>query len=98
MKQKMLTKIKSMSKNAKTFCITTSAIATSALTVIPVHAAETGLDPTVQSAITSGFTNAGQAITVIVGLGVGATVGVIAVSGGAKAGLKWVKGVFSKAS
>jgi hypothetical protein len=76
--------------------ITTFAI--TAGTMVQAFAADGDLDPTVQTAVTNGFTSAGKAIAVIVGLGVTATVGVIAVSGGAKAGLKWVKGIFSKAS
>lgn len=57
-----------------------------------VHA--DGLDP----AITAGFTTAGTNAGLIIGAGVAAAVGVIALSGGAKAGLKWIKGVFAKAS
>ncbi|MNN67378.1 hypothetical protein D3C81_1830080 [compost metagenome] len=56
--------------------------------------AETTLDP----AITGGFTQAGATGALIVAAGVAACVGVIAASGGAKAGLKWIKGVFAKAS
>ncbi|AQR93355.1 hypothetical protein [Clostridium saccharoperbutylacetonicum] len=72
-------------------------------TVLPVvaHAEDTtagGLDPTVKTAITNGFSTVGTAIATIVGLGVVAMVGVVATSGGAKAGLKWIKGAFSKAS
>lgn len=84
-------KLNNLSTGAKTAIITSSvALGTS----IPAFAADTSIDP----AITSGFTTAGAQVAAIIGLGVGATVGVIALSGGAKAGLKWIKGVFAKAS
>jgi hypothetical protein len=88
-------RVKNLSMVAKTGIMAT---AISLGTTVITHAAEGDLDPAVQTAISGGFTSAGKAIAVIVGLGVTATVGVIAVSGGAKAGLKWVKGVFAKAS
>jgi hypothetical protein len=51
------------------------------------------LDPN----ISAGFTTAGENVALIIGAGVLASVGVIALSAGAKAGLKWIKGVFAKA-
>ena len=80
-----------LSTTAKTAIITSSIALGSA---IPAFAAEGDVDP----AITAGFTSAGTQVAAIVALGVGATVGVIALSGGAKAGLKWINGVFRKAS
>lgn len=84
-------KLNSLSVSAKT-AIITSSIALG--TVIPAFAADGDIDP----AITAGFTSAGTQVAAIVALGVTATVGVVALSGGAKAGLKWIKGVFNKAS
>ena len=52
------------------------------------------LDPS----IVEGFASAGSQVALIVGAGVLASVSVVALSGGAKAGLKWIKGVFAKAS
>lgn len=93
--EKQVDKVKQLSMGAKTGIIASALVLGN---TVAAHAMEGELDPTVQTAISGGFTNAGKAIAVIVGLGVTATVGVIAISGGAKAGLKWVKGVFSKAS
>ena len=84
------TKLNSLSSGAKTAIVTSSIALGSS---IPAFAAGE-VDP----AITAGFTSAGTQVAAIIGLGVGATVSVIALSGGAKAGLKWIKGVFAKAS
>lgn len=85
-------KLSNLSTSGKTAIIST---AITLGTVIPAFAAEgDAIDP----AITAGFATAGTQVAAIIALGVGATVGVVALSGGAKAGLKWIKGVFSKAS
>lgn len=91
---KMLEKVNNLSSKVKT------TIATGAITLgTSVFAfADTPTTQTVTDTISKGFTEAGASVATIVGLGVTATVGVIALSGGAKAGLKWIKGVFSKAS
>ncbi|MGV2642741.1 hypothetical protein GNF86_14910 [Clostridium perfringens] len=84
-------KLNNLSAGTKTAIVTSSIALGSAM---PAFAADATIDP----AITSGFTTAGAQVSAIIGLGVAATVGVIALSGGAKAGLKWIKGVFAKAS
>ena len=96
MKERLLNQLNSISNSTKVMAIGVGTATTTLLSSIPVHAA--GLDATVETAITTGFTDAGSAIATIVGLGVTATIGIIAMSGGAKAGLKWVKGIFAKAS
>ena len=100
MKEKFITTISLIPRKAKMVGIATSVATANFIASVPVFAAEDagGLDPAVQASISNGFTSAGKAIAVIVGLGVTATIGVIACSGGAKAGLKWVKGIFAKAS
>lgn len=97
MKEKLLKKINSVSNTTKVKAFAIGSSVGAFLVPISAHA-DTGLDATVTSAITTGFSTATSAITTVVGLGVTATVGIIAVSGGAKAGLKWVKGAFAKAS
>ncbi|MFW2503815.1 hypothetical protein OD350_28170 [Clostridium beijerinckii] len=98
MKEKLLEKFNSVSNATKVKAFAFGSSVGTLLTSIPAHAADSSMDPTVQSAISTGFTNAGTQLAVVIGLGVTATVGIIAMSGGAKAGLKWVKGAFSKAS
>jgi hypothetical protein len=91
----------SVSTSVKAKAFTVGAFIGTTLLPVVAHAADDttgGLDPTVNTAITNGFTTVGKAIATIVGLGVVAMVGVVATSGGAKAGLKWIKGAFSKAS
>jgi len=83
-------KLNNLSTGTKTAIITSSiALGTS----IPAFAVGE-VDP----AITAGFASAGTTVAAIIGAGVAATVSVVALNGGAKAGLKWIKGVFSKAS
>lgn len=84
-------KLNNLSAKTKT-AIITSSIALG--TVVPAFAAEGDVDP----AIVSGFTSAGAQVAAIVALGVTASVGVIALSGGAKSGLKWIRGVFNKSA
>lgn len=99
MKEKLLEKFNSVSNATKVKAFAFGSSVGTLLTSIPAHAADsTSMDPTVQAAISTGFSNAGTQLAVVIGLGVTATVGIIAMSGGAKAGLKWVKGAFSKAS
>lgn len=92
----------SVSTSAKAKAFTVGAFIGTTVLPVVAHAEDAtttgGLDPTVKTAITNGFTTVGTAIATIVGLGVVAMVGVVATSGGAKAGLKWIKGAFSKAS
>lgn len=90
----MLKKINALSSKVKTGIITASVVAGTSVSAL----ADTTSNSTVTDTITKGFADAGSNVAVIIGLGVTATVGVVAMSGGAKAGLKWIKGVFSKAS
>jgi hypothetical protein len=99
MKEMLLKKWNSVSNITKAKAFSIGCGLGTMLLPLAAHADDTtGLDPTVQASIASGFTTAGTAVATIVGLGVVACVGVIATSGGAKAGLKWIKGAFSKAS
>lgn len=91
---KLIVKMNNLSSKVKTGLITSSIILGSAVNAF----ADTPSNQSVTDTITKGFTDAGSNVAVIIGLGVTATVGVVAMSGGAKAGLKWIKGVFSKAS
>lgn len=90
----VIQKVNNLSSKAKTGLITSSIILGSAVNAF----ASPATNQSVTDTITKGFTDAGSNVAVIIGLGVTATVGVVAMSGGAKAGLKWIKGVFSKAS
>lgn len=90
----MLNKLNNLSAKVKTGICTGSIVLGSTVSAFASTNTGTGTMDT----ITKGFTDASSSIGIIVGLGVTATVGVIAMSGGAKAGLKWIKGVFSKAS
>lgn len=81
-----------MSAKTKNVAIATGVTVGSIVSTIPVFA--DGLDP----AITAGFTSAATTTALVIGAGVAASVGVIALSGGAKAGLRWIKGVFAKAA
>jgi len=56
------------------------------------------MDEAVMTAITSGFTTIAEMVKDIVIVGVPAAVGIIGVTAGAKYGIKWVKGLLSKAS
>lgn len=56
------------------------------------------MDEAVMAAITSGFTTIAEMVKDVVIIGVPAAVGIIGVSSGAKYGIKWVKGLLSKAS
>lgn len=58
---------------------------------------ETVLDPTVISAISDGFTTVSGMIKEIIVIGVPATIGVIALASGARYGIRWVRGLISKA-
>lgn len=93
MKKAILLKLNSISAKTRNVAIGTGVAVGSALSTVVAHA-DTTLDPS----ITAGFTSAGAAVLVIIAAGVGASVGVIGAAGGAKAGLKWIKGVFAKAS
>ena len=84
--------LKNISTRTKNVAIGAGVVAGSVASSLPVFA--DGLDP----AITAGFTSASSAVLIIIAAGVGASVAVIGASGGAKAGLKWIKGVFAKAS
>jgi len=79
--------------NQKVIALSTGVVASTLAFSTKAFALET-LDP----AITAGFTSAGAMVALVIGAGVAATVSVVALSGGAKAGLKWIKGVFAKAS
>ena len=99
--QKVKNQINSVSTGVKVKAFSVGSAVGAMMIPISAHAAvdpATGLDASVNTAISSGFTTVGLAITTVVGLGIVATVGVIATSGGAKAGLKWIKGAFAKAS
>jgi len=85
----LLSRVSSKTKNA---AIYTGVMVGSTVATVPVFA--DGLDP----AITAGFTSAATTTALVIGAGVAASVGVVALSGGAKAGLKWIKGVFAKAA
>jgi len=85
-------KMGTVTGKVKAIAIATSVCVATVATTVVAHA--DGLDPS----ITAGFTTAGADILLIVAAGVAASVGVIAAAGGAKAGLKWIKGVFAKAS
>ena len=92
--RKFTRKLSNVSNRVKTTCVVASGVAMAIASTIPAFA-DTA---TVDSSITAGFTQAGATTLVIIASGVAATVSVIAASGGAKAGLKWIKGVFAKAS
>lgn len=99
MLKKIKEKIDSVSNATKIKAFSVGSGVGAFLVPIAAHAADsTGLDANTTAALTSGFSNATAAIAVVVAMGVGACVTVIATSGGAKAGLKWVKGAFAKAS
>lgn len=88
------TKVSSISATGKVVIGTAMTLATTCVTALADGTDTTALDPS----ITAGFTSAGKTVALVIGAGVAATVGVIGLSGGAKAGLKWIKGVFSKAA
>lgn len=90
--KKFLEKIKNISATTRNVAIATGVSVSALATTLPVFAAET-LDP----AITSGFTSAAATVALVIGLGIGACVGCVALSGGGKAALKWIKGVFAHA-
>ena len=96
MKKAILSKLNSISTMTKNVAITTGVATGAVLNVVTAHATEgtVTLDPS----ITAGFTTAGTNTLLIIAAGVTACVAVIAAAGGAKAGLKWIKGVFAKAS
>ncbi len=94
MRKNLLNKVNSISTKTRNFAIGTGVAVSTLVSSLPVLATEPTLDPS----ITAGFTQASATVAVIIAAGVAATVGVVAASGGAKAGLKWIKGVFAKAS
>ena len=63
----------------------------------PVFAAD-GLDATIEAALSTGFANVASMVTAIVVLAIPTTLGIISLVGGAKTGIKWIKGAIAKAS
>lgn len=55
------------------------------------------MDATVMEAITEGFTTLTGMIKSVILVGVPASIGVLALSQGAKYGIRWVRGLISKA-
>ena len=92
---KLFEKINSVSAKTKNVAIGAGVAVSTLVASVPTFAADPA---TVDPNITSGFTQAGSTTLVIIGAGVAASVAVIAAAGGAKAGLKWIKGVFAKAA
>lgn len=89
----LLNKVNAISTKTRNVAIGTGVAVSSVVGSLPVFA-----DTTIDPSISAGFTQAGATVAVIIAAGVAATVGVVAASGGAKAGLKWIKGVFAKAA
>lgn len=98
MKKKLLDSFNSVSRNAqiKIACCST-VISTAVVSATPVFAAD-GLDATVEAALSTGFTNVAAMVTAIVVLAIPTTLGIISLVGGAKTGIKWIKGAIAKAS
>lgn len=61
------------------------------------EAVVSGLDSAVKTAISNGFTSVTNIITDVVKLGVPALIGILAISGGARYGIKWIRSIFFSA-
>lgn len=100
MKKKFIETFKSVSNSAKSKIICGStAVSIALVSASPVFAADTtGLNTDVSAALTSGFSNVTTIVTAVVVLAIPTSIGIISLVGGAKTGLKWIKGAIAKAS
>lgn len=100
MKKRFLETFNSVSNKTKSKIVCVTTVATTAIAyATPVFAADLSvLNADVQTALTTGFSNVTTIITAIVVLAIPTSIGIISLVGGAKTGLKWIKGAISKAS